>query len=95
MCCVQVLNMAEYPTFSFMMRMKVQQVKLMKAIREQMAQHTRDIENARENARMEIQDIELIDEENDDDFATTTDRMDAMDDTNEGKSSPEAGSNRK
>ena len=93
--CVQVLNMAEYPTFSFMMRMKVQQVKLMKAIREQMAQHTRDIENARENARMEIQDIELIDEENDDDFATTTDRMDAMDDTNEGKSSPEAGSNRK
>ena len=91
---VQVLNMAEYPTFSFMMRMKVQQVKLMKAIREQMAQHTRDIENARENARMEIQDIELIDEENDDDFATTTDRMDAMDDTNEGKSSPE-GSNRK
>ena len=87
--------MAEYPTFSFMMRMKVQQVKLMKAIREQMAQHTHDIENARENARMEIQDIELIDEENDDDFATTTDRMDAMDDTNEGKSSPEAGSNRK
>ena len=33
---LMVLNMAEYPTFSFMMRMKVQ-VKLMKAIREQMS----------------------------------------------------------
>ena len=85
-----VLNMAEYPTFSFMMRMKVQQVKLMKAIREQMAAHTAD-------ARMQVEDIEMIDDINDDDFATTTDRMDSMDTGGDagGKSSPEGGSSRK
>lgn len=85
-----VLNMAEYPTFSFMMRMKVQQVKLMKAIREQMAAHTGD-------ARMQVEDIEMIDDINDDDFATTTDRMDSMDTGGDagGKSSPEGGSSRK
>ena len=78
-----VLNMAEYPTFSFMMRMKVQQIKLMKAIRAQMAA-------ARNDARMEVEDIEL--EENSDnpaDFASTTAAMDSAG----GKSSPE--SNRK
>ena len=32
-----VLNMAEYQTFSFMMRMKVQQMKMMKRLKEQMA----------------------------------------------------------
>jgi hypothetical protein len=33
-----VLNMAEYQTFSFMMRMKVQQMKMMKRLKEQMKQ---------------------------------------------------------
>ena len=78
-----VLNMAEYPTFSFMMRMKVQQIKLMKAIREQMAA-------AHQNTHMEVEDIELVDtSENDADFAVTTAAMDSAG----GKSSPE--SNRK
>jgi hypothetical protein len=80
-----VLNMAEYPTFSFMMRMKVQQIKLMKAIREQM-------EAAHRNTHMEVEDIELVEENplnNDADFATTTAAMDSAG----GKSSPE--SNRK
>jgi hypothetical protein len=87
-----VLNMAEYPTFSFMMRMKVQQVKLMKAIREQMAAHSTS--NAREG-RMEVQDIELVDEG--DDFEGTTERMNDLDVAGDagGKSSPESGSNRK
>ena len=92
-----VLNMAEYPTFSFMMRMKVQQVKLMKAIREQMAAHTNNSARSSNNAdasRMEVQDIELI---NDEDFDTTTERMNELDAASDagGKSSPEAGSNRK
>ena len=91
-----VLNMAEYPTFSFMMRMKVQQVKLMKAIREQMAAHTNSARssNNADASRMEVQDIELI---NDEDFDTTTDRMNELDAASDagGKSSPEAGSNRK
>eukprot|EP00946_MAST-07B_sp_MAST-7B-sp1_P001655 g1655.t1 len=79
-----VLNMAEYPTFSFMMRMKVQQIKLMKAIREQM-------EAARRDSQMVVEDIELADERvnNDEDFATTTAAMDSAG----GKTSPE--SNRK
>ena len=84
-----VLNMAEYPTFSFMMRMKVQQVKLIKAIREQMAQHTADARAAQDNQIMEVEDIELI---NDGDFETTTERMNTMDG---GGKSPEGGSNRK
>jgi hypothetical protein len=43
---------------------------------------------------MEVQDIELI---NDEDFDTTTDRMNELDAASDagGKSSPEAGSNRK
>jgi len=68
----------------------------MKAIREQMAAHTNSARssNNADASRMEVQDIELI---NDEDFDTTTDRMNELDAASDagGKSSPEAGSNRK
>ena len=95
---MQVLNMAEYPTFAFMMKMKVQQVKLMKAIREQMAQQTEDARRANADARMQVEDIELVEQgSNDGDFDTTTDRMNSLDFDGDagGKSSPEGNTRKK
>ena len=51
-----VLNMAEYQTFSFMMRMKVQQMKMMKRLKEQMKR----LQEEQEKQKAELENQESL-----------------------------------
>ena len=64
-----------------------------------MAQHTENARRANADARMQVEDIELVEEggSNDGDFDTTTDRMNSLnfDGDAGGKSSPEGNTRKK